>query len=78
MNDLSKELSDYIKLQRFISKKNQEEIASKLNVTRQTYTKWENDPCSLTIEKLFKLGEAIGFDAGNFFNLYIAKCNKEQ
>ncbi len=75
-SNLKEELSDYIKLQRFKNKLSQEQVAQKLNVSRNTYNVWENSPTKIDIETLKKIGDAIGEDLLIFFDNYVAKCNK--
>ena len=79
-NRLNNELSEYIKLCRFKKKVSQLDIANKLNISRQAYTNWENNPIKLDLDKLIDIGNAIGEDILIFFNNYIAKSNnsKEQ
>lgn len=74
--DLNFELSEYIKLLRFKAKLNQEEVAKRLNITRQAYSSWENNPIKLDVETLLKIGTALNEEnILNFFNLYVAKSN---
>ena len=74
--DLNFELSEYIKLLRFKAKLNQEEVAKWLNITRQAYSSWENNPIKLDVETLLKIGNALNEEnILNFFNLYVAKSN---
>lgn len=77
-NKLNNELSEYIKLCRFKKKVSQLDIANKLNISRQAYTNWENNPIKLDLDKLIDIGSAIGEDILIFFNNYIAKCNKNK
>ena len=62
MKDLNYELSEYIKLLRFKSKLSQEEVASKLKITRQCYANWENNPIKLDLDKLEKIGNVFNSD----------------
>lgn len=74
--DLNFELSEYIKLLRFKAKLNQEEVAKRLNISRQAYSSWENNPIKLDVETLLKIGNALNEkNILNFFNLYVAKSN---
>lgn len=75
---LNEELSDYIKLQRFKNKLSQETVAQRLNVSRNTYSTWENSPIKVDLETLQKIGKAIGEDLLIFFDQYVAKCNSEK
>ena len=77
MENLNSELIDYIKLMRFKSKKNQDQVAKILDITRQTYSLWENNPIKLSLEDLIKVGNAIDTDILIFFEEYVAKRNKE-
>lgn len=76
--DLNDELSDYIKLLRFKSKKSQEEVANDLNISRNTYMLWEKKPISLSLDTLSKLVNFLGEDIVNFFTYYVAKCNQKE
>lgn len=72
---LNQELSDYIKLLRFKSKMSQEETATKLGITRNTYNSWENNPKSLSLDTLIQIGTIFNEDITNFFKQYVAKSN---
>lgn len=76
-NDINFELSEYIKLLRFKAKLSQEDLANKLNITRQMYQKWEAEPIKLNLVKLIEIGNACNENILIFFNEYVAKCNKE-
>ena len=76
MKDLNNNLSDYIKLLRFKSKLSQEEVAEKLDISRNTYNNWENNPIQLNLETLDKIGIVLNSDIFIFFTEYVAKSNK--
>lgn len=73
---LNSDLSDYLKLLRFKSKKSQEEVANGLDVSRNTYMSWENNPISLSLDTLSKITGFFGDDISNFFIQYVAKSNE--
>ena len=73
---LNSELSDYLKLLRFKNKISQEEISDKLNITRQCYSNWENNPIKLDLEQLIEIGKVMNEDILIFFENHIANCNK--
>ena len=73
---LNSELSDYLKLLRFKNKISQEEISDKLNITRQCYTNWENNPIKLDLGQLIEIGKVMNEDILIFFENHIAKSNK--
>lgn len=75
-DNINSELSDYIKLIRFKHKKSQEDMAKALSVSRNTYSIWENNPISLSLETLIKIGEVINEDMVIFFKEYVAKSNE--
>lgn len=75
VSTLNEELSDYIKLQRFKKKLNQEEVATRLKVSRNTYSTWENSPTKIDLETLQRISNAIGEDLLIFFDQYVAKRN---
>ena len=75
---LNADLSDYLKLLRFKKKKSQEEVAKELNITRNTYTNWENNPVSLSLDTLNKLVRFYGENILIFFQQYVAKSNKNK
>lgn len=74
-DSLNQELSDYLKLLRFKSKKSQEDVARELGITRNTYTTWENNPISLSLETLNKITTLFGEDINIFFINQVAKSN---
>ena len=76
MQDLNNKLSDYIKLLRFKAKLSQEEVADKLDVSRNTYNNWENNPIQLNLETLDKIGIVLNSDIFIFFTEYVANSNK--
>lgn len=75
--NLNDSLSDYIKLIRFKSKKSQEDVAKELNISRNTYSIWENNPVQLKLDTLIEIGTILNNDIIIFFNQYVAECNKE-
>ena len=75
VSTLNEELSDYIKLQRFKKKLSQEEVATRLKVSRNTYSTWENSPTKIDLETLQRISNAIGEDLLIFFDQYVAKRN---
>lgn len=77
-SNLNQDLSDYIKLLRFKSKMNQEETANRLDISRNTYISWENNPISLSLDTLVKIGNVFNEDIIIFFKNYVAKCNETE
>lgn len=75
IEDLNKSLSEYLKLLRFKHKKSQEETAMLLNISRNTYTIWENNPIALSLENILKIGKVLDEDIIIFFKEYVAKSN---
>lgn len=75
---LNNDLSDYLKLLRFKSKKSQEEVAKDLDVSRNTYATWENNPISLSLDTLNKITNFFDDDITNFFIQYVAKSNEKE
>ncbi len=75
--NLNDSLSDYIKLIRFKSKKSQEDVAKELNISRNTYSIWENNPVQLKLDTLIEIGTILNNDIIIFFNQYVAECNEE-
>lgn len=75
MNNLNTELSDHIKLLRFKSKLSQDEVAKILNISRNTYNNWENNPIQLNLDTLEKIGKVFETDIFIFFTEYVAKRN---
>lgn len=75
IEDLNKSLSEYLKLLRFKQKKSQEETAMLLNISRNTYTIWENNPIALSLENILKIGKVLDEDIIIFFKEYVAKSN---
>ncbi len=75
---LNDDLSEYLKLLRFKSKKSQEDVAKELDISRNTYTTWENNPMSLSIDTLNKITNVFGEDIIIFFKQYVAKSNNKE
>lgn len=75
--DLNNELSEYIKLIRFKNKKSQEEMANLLNISRNTYSIWENNPIKLSLDTLIEIGTVLNEEILIFFNQYVAKSNSQ-
>ncbi len=72
---INADLSEYLKLLRFKRKITQEDIAVKLNVTRQCYSNWENNPIKLNLDQLIEIGNVLDENILIFFNNNIANCN---
>lgn len=62
-----KEASKRIKALRTLKGFTQEEMADKLNVSRKVYSKYENKPYSVPIDKLKPLANLLGCKMGDFF-----------
>lgn len=77
-SNLNQDLSDYIKLLRFKSKMNQEETANRLDISRNTYISWENNPIALSLDTLVKIGNVFNEDIIIFFKNYVAKRNETE
>jgi transcriptional regulator with XRE-family HTH domain len=75
---LNDDLSEYLKLLRFKSKKSQEDVAKELDISRNTYTTWENNPMALSIDTLNKITNVFGEDIIIFFKQYVAKSNNKE
>lgn len=73
--DLNTELSEYIKLLRFKCKKSQEDMASILKISRNTYSAWEKKPIKLSLDTLIEIGNILEEDILIFFDNYVAKRN---
>ena len=46
-----------------------------LNISRNTYTIWENNPIALSLENILKIGKVLDEDIIIFFKEYVAKSN---
>ena len=75
--NLNYELSEYLKLLRFKSKQSQEDVAKILNVTRNTYNSWENNPISLSLETLNNIANVFNEHITYFFKNYVANSNEK-
>lgn len=64
--------SELLKSYRGRRLKSQEEIAKILNITRQTYTTWENNPISVETNILFNILMAIDADESEVHDFFIA------
>lgn len=64
---INSDLSDYLKLLRFKSKKSQEEVAKGLDVSRNTYAILEYNPISLSLDILNRITNFFDNDITNFF-----------
>lgn len=58
------------------AKLSQEELASKLFVSRQTVSQWENDQTSPTVDNFLRLCEVFGISMNDFFEDQSSVCNK--
>lgn len=74
---LNEDLSYYLKLLRFKNKKSQEDVAKELEISRNTYATWENNPIGLSIETLNKITNIFNEDITIFFKSYVAKSNQK-
>lgn len=74
--EFNEELSDYIRLLRLKYRKSQEDMANLLGITRNSYSKWERNPISLSLETLLKIGDVLDENILIFFQNYVAKSNK--
>ena len=57
------------------SKLSQEELASKLFVSRQTVSQWENNQTSPTVDNFLRLCEVFGISMNDFFEDHSSVCN---
>ena len=73
--EFNEELSDYIRLLRLKYRKSQEDMANLLGITRNSYSKWERNPISLSLETLLKIGDVLDENILIFFQNYVAKSN---
>ena len=62
-----KRLSDEIQLQRFKSKKSQEDCANLLNISIPTYRELEYNPNKLSLEQSLKLSDFLEWNIFEFF-----------
>ncbi len=76
-DNMNQELSDYIKLIRFKNKKSQDEVAKMLEISRNTYNFWENNPVTLSLDVLKKIFDVFDEDVLIFFEQYVAKSNNK-
>lgn len=60
-------LSEEIKLQRFKTKKTQEDCAKYLDISTPTFREYENNPNKMDLDQLIKLGDFLKFDMAKFF-----------
>ncbi|MBE6608883.1 MAG: helix-turn-helix transcriptional regulator [Ruminococcaceae bacterium] len=58
------------------AKLSQEELASKLFVSRQTVSQWENNQTSPTVDNFLRLCEVFGISMNDFFEDQSSVCNK--
>jgi DNA-binding XRE family transcriptional regulator len=66
-----KELSEEIKLQRFRTKKTQDDCAKMLGISIPTYKNLEDNPNKMDLDQALKLFDYIGFDLSDIFLRYI-------
>lgn len=72
MNDTSiKELSQEIKVQRFKTKKTQEDCAKILGISIPTYKNLEDNPNRMDLDQAIKLFNYIDFDLSDIFLKYV-------
>ncbi len=60
-------LSEKIKQLRLISGLTQQEMADRMNITLQTYMRWENGKTKMTDEKVQLYANALGIDAKDIY-----------
>lgn len=63
INDISNKIKGY----RMMSAMTQEDVAKKLNISRERYMYWENNPNKINLEKLSLIAQAINTNVLNFF-----------
>lgn len=57
----------------------QEDVATKLEISTNTYMSYENDPRNIKLNILFEIGNILGVDISNIFLQFIdTKCIKEE
>ena len=78
IENLNHELSEYFKLLRFKKKVSQEEIADQLEISRNTYSKWETNPVALSLNTLKDIADRLDGNIIIFFTEYVAKSNNEE
>ena len=67
MNEEQKKIvSDEIRVQRFKSKLTQIDMATALNITRETYRKLENDPSKISFEQGLIISYRLNWNLFNF------------
>ena len=66
-----KELSDEIKLQRFKTKKTQDDCAKMLGISIPTYKNLEDNPNRMDLDQAIKLFTYIEFDLSDIFLRYV-------
>ena len=66
-----KQLSDEIKLQRFRTKKTQEDCAKTLGISIPTYKNLEDNPNRMDLDQAIKLFTYIEFDLSDIFLRYV-------
>lgn len=72
MNSTSiKKLSEHIKLQRFISKKTQDDCAKVLDISIPTYKNYEDNPNKLNLDQAIILFDYIGDNIEDIFLKYV-------
>lgn len=62
-----KEASKRIKSLRALKGFTQEDMADKLNISRKVYSKYENNPYGVPIDKLVPVANILGCKIGDFF-----------
>ena len=68
-NDISNKIKGY----RMMSAMTQEDVAKKLNIRRERYVYWENNPDKINLEKLTLIAHAINTNVVNFFDTDFTK-----
>lgn len=77
-DEVNSQLSDYIRLMRQKHKLSQEELATKLNVTRQCYQNWEYNPTKLSLDQLIQIGAILGENILLFFDSLSCKMQQKE
>lgn len=73
MDRIVKEFGNYIKERRIDKGMSQEDVAKKLSISQQAYSRYENGIREPGLQTIFLIADILDFSPGDFFNSHLAK-----
>lgn len=73
MDRIVKEFGNYIKERRIDKGMSQEEVAKKLGISQQAYSRYENGNREPGLQTILLIADILGFAPEDFFNSHLSK-----